>query len=787
MENTSTSRWGRYGRRLVAGVLFVVLFGAGYLVRGMLSGLAESVEPDHAQTAPQEEASLWTCAMHPQIRQPRPGKCPLCGMKLVPVKSSAGGLRQITLSPEVRKLMDIRTVPVERRYVTATVRMVGKVAYDETRLGYITAWVAGRLDRLYVDYTGVTVKKGDHMIYIYSPELYSAENELIQALKSGAPYGGVDLVESTREKLRLLGMTPEQIKEIERRRKPSDHMTIYAPSSGIVIHKTRNAGDYVKVGERIYTIADLSHVWVLLDAYESDLPWIRYGQEVSFTTEAYPGETFVGRVAFIDPVLNDRTRTVKVRVNVPNLQGKLKPDMFVSGVLHSRVAAGGRVVDPGLAGKWISPMHPEVVKDQPGKCDICGMPLVRAEELGYVSARERETEPLVIPRSAALVTGTRAIVYVALPGRKQPTYEGREIVLGPRAGDYYLVRSGLKEGDLVVTNGNFKIDSALQIQAKPSMMTPEGGGGSGHDHGGHGSPAGKKETPGQHVMKVPDAFRHQLHRLDEASQGVATAVEAADLVKTRAAFVAFGKALAAVDAKLVKDHPRMLWDEFAMLLHNDVVEGQDVRELAEAKRVLGLLQDHMRRVRERLGTGHTGHGAHEGHASLPETPIAFQRQAGKLLDAYLALQQALAGDNLGRAQEGIKRLQTALAALNAEVLPELTREAWKKEKVNLDAIVRRLAGAKDLKALRGEFSPLSGVMAVVVRTFGVGDAGPVYQLHCEMALGGRGANWLQQDEKPRNPYFGAAMLECAGEPVKIAGPKHAAPKGHGQKEGHNHD
>ncbi|KHE92689.1 MAG: hypothetical protein SCABRO_01549 [Candidatus Scalindua brodae] len=203
--------------------------------------------------------------------------------------------------------------------------MVGKVDYDETRLGYITAWISGRLDRLYVDYTGVAVKKGDHMVYIYSPELYSTQDELIQVLKRTRKQEGVtsvfpdvaDLLEPVRERLRLWGMTKEQIQEIEESEKPSDHLTVYSPMSGIVIQKNRQEGDYVNTGDRIYTVADLNQVWVMLDAYESDLVWLRYGQEIIFTTEAYPGEEFVGRIAFIDPVLNDKTRTVKVRSMCP--------------------------------------------------------------------------------------------------------------------------------------------------------------------------------------------------------------------------------------------------------------------------------------------------------------------------------------------------------------------------------------------------------------------------------------------------------------------------------------
>jgi Cu(I)/Ag(I) efflux system membrane fusion protein len=280
-------------------------------------------------------------------------------------------------------------------------------------------------------------------------------------------------IESAREKLRLLGLGKEQIEEIEKSGKPSDHLTIYSPTGGVVIEKQAKAGDYVETGKTIYTVADLSKVWVMLDAYELDMPWIRYGQKVEFTVEAYPGEVFSGTISFIDPVLNPRTRTVKLRVNTNNSDLRLKPEMFVRAMVRVKPSADNNIYMPEFAGKWICPMHPDIIKDNEDKCDICGMNLVTAESLGVVTTASEEP-PLVIPASAALVTGRRAVVYVKVPDVNVPTFEGREVVLGPRAGDYYLVKEGLNEGETVVTKGNFKIDASLQIQAKPSMMNPQG-------------------------------------------------------------------------------------------------------------------------------------------------------------------------------------------------------------------------------------------------------------------------------------------------------------------------
>jgi Cu(I)/Ag(I) efflux system membrane fusion protein len=466
-------------------IIILVAFLAGFLIRGGRVTQEKTKVPDTA-TGQSGQQQWWTCSMHPQIRQPKPGKCPICFMDLIPVsqENPQAAEREISFSNEALKLMEIETTPVERKFVEAQIYMVGKVDYDESRVKYITAWVPGRIDRLYVDFTGIRVAKGDHMVYLYSPQLISAQAELLgaaEAKKKLKTDSSEFLIRSTdetlnaaREKLRLLGLIVEQIQEVEKTGQPTDHITITAPIGGIVIEKNANQGMYVDTGTKIYTIADLSQVWVKLDAYESDLVWLRYGQKVEIAVEAYPGEVFKGTISFISPTLDPQTRTIKLRVNVPNPDGKLKPEMFVHAIVRSKVAMGGNVMDPNMAGKWICPMHPSVVKETSGQCDICGMDLVTTESLGYVSAQQPEQAPLVIPATAPLITGKRAVVYVRLPDPNKPSFEGREVILGPRAGDYYIVESGLAEGDTVVTKGNFKIDSALQIQAKPSMMNPQG-------------------------------------------------------------------------------------------------------------------------------------------------------------------------------------------------------------------------------------------------------------------------------------------------------------------------
>ncbi|MGY8695621.1 MAG: efflux RND transporter periplasmic adaptor subunit [Verrucomicrobiia bacterium] len=428
------------------------------------------------------DPTTWTCAMHPQIQQPEPGQCPICGMNLIPLKNDSGsqqGPRTLSMSESSKALADIQTTLIEKRFPEAEIRLVGKLEYDETKVKSLTARFPARIDELFVNFNGVSVKEGQHLARVYSPELLTAQSELLSAYRFSPTSSST---RAAKEKLRLWDLRPEQIEEIIESNQAKDHFELKAPMSGVVVSKNVNEGDYLKTGQALFKIVDLSELWLKLDAYESDLSWLRFGQSIAFSVQSYPGTDFQGRIAFIEPEIDQRTRTVSVRVNVPNTEGKLKPGMFARAIAHSKVAQAGKVYAPEFAGKWISPMHPEIVMDAPGLCSICGMDLVPAEQLGYVQDLD-ETPPLVVPASAVLRTGNRAVVYIEVPNTENPTFEGREIEIGPRAGDIFVVVSGLQEGERVVTNGAFKIDSSLQIQAKPSMMNPEGGGPvPGHNH-----------------------------------------------------------------------------------------------------------------------------------------------------------------------------------------------------------------------------------------------------------------------------------------------------------------
>jgi len=582
------------GWRVIAAI--GVAFLLGFILRGGGDAPAHS-GADHASEA--AAPTIYTCSMHPQIRLQDPqALCPICGMELIPVTGGSdhdGPPRRLSMSESAKALAEIQTAPVERRMVVKDVRLVGMIDYDETRLRTITAWVPGRLDRLYIDYTGVAVKQGAPMANMYSPELLVAQQALLKAEQAYEEMkaSGVDArnlkmqhgtVVALVDRLRLWGLSDEQIEVIRKRKTASDHMTVLSPISGIVIHKHAVEGDYVKVGSRIYAIADLSRVWVYLDAYESDLSWIRYAQEVFFEAEAWPGEVFKGRISFIAPFLDKKTRTVKVRVTVDNGDGRLKPGMFVRARVHSTLVAGGKIVEPFLAGKWISPVHPEVVTDRPGECPICGTPLVSAESLGYVDTTA--TPPLVIPVTAALLTGKRALAYVRVPDADRPTFEGREITLGARTREHYIVLGGLREGERVVVKGNFKIDSALQILARPSMMSP---------------PQSNSATPKLEVREtftssgrgpeIPMAFRREISEVVKAYLAIGKSLHEDQFEAARRGATTLIDALAGTDTGSLDADLRQAWRKRTANLRDGAESMSRATTIEEVRRPFALVSD----------------------------------------------------------------------------------------------------------------------------------------------------------------------------------------------------
>ncbi|MGB1012497.1 MAG: efflux RND transporter periplasmic adaptor subunit, partial [Nannocystaceae bacterium] len=395
----------------------------------------EPAESTSSSNPADAQPTVWTCSMHPQVQQPDPGSCPICGMDLIPLSrdqgNGAGGDNKnlVQLSARAKALAKLRTAPVGRRTDTsAEVRLLGRIEPNESTLKSITAWTGGRIERLHVKVTGQKIRAGQVIATLYSPEVFAAHQDLLVAKKqigrlaaspTSSRQAANAALEAVRQRLRLIGVPDDTLARMERQRKPARSMAIRTPFSGTVIERVATEGAYVSTGAVLYRVANLKKLWVQLDAYESDLPRVSQGQNVRIAIEALPGEVFEGEVTFIEPTLDSRRRTALVRVELDNRDGRLRPGMFAEAT---------------------------------------------------IAARTTGQTPLVVPASAPLFTGRRAIVYVEVADGERLVYAPRTVRLGPRLGSVYPVVAGLAEGERVVIRGAFAVDADLQIRGGNSMM-----------------------------------------------------------------------------------------------------------------------------------------------------------------------------------------------------------------------------------------------------------------------------------------------------------------------------
>jgi Cu(I)/Ag(I) efflux system membrane fusion protein len=493
---------------------------------------------------------VYTCSMHPQVRLDRPGKCPICEMPLIlasPAQSSGDATPMLTLSDHAQAMASVETTPVAYRELSRDLRAVGKIQYNESSLATVTARVDGYAEKLFVNITGVDIRAGDHLVEVYSPDLLVAQQELFIAMQDGKTG---PLVETAKLKLRRWGLTEKQVNDLVESRKVTDRATLYSPIAGTVIEKAIVENSAFKAGDVLYRIANLDTVWSYLDIYEFDLASIRYGQKVELSAEAYPGQVFTGMVTFVEPLLTEQTRTVRVPVHVENSRHALKPGMYVSAIIKTKFGADGRAVPTGVEGKFTCRMHPQILKDAAGTCPVCDMPLEQIPGVGkthvnhggasipetrYLCPMKCEGEkaydkpgncpvcgmklektaspappdkpavpgPLAVPVGAVLDSGTRRIVYVE---KGRGAFEPREVILGARSGDFFPVLEGLTEGERVATRGGFLIDSQFQITGHPSLFYPAGlDAGMGHQHGGAGAAPGTESSTEQSTSKNPAA------------------------------------------------------------------------------------------------------------------------------------------------------------------------------------------------------------------------------------------------------------------------------------------
>lgn len=399
---------------------------------------------------------LYTCSMHPFIIKDKPGTCPICGMELIKKidnapadgtpqtpeqKQQADMLGHVSISPTQRVIANVATVAAKQSTLDKEINAVGIVQYDQSRQAKVTAWISGRIDKLYVTTVGAYVSKNKPVADVYSPDLLATQQEYLLAIKSreqlknspipSISQNGDGLVASSKQRLMLFGVKESQIAELEKAGKPNIRLPIYTPQSGVVIEKMVQQGQYVNTGDPLFNIADLSTVWVEIEVYENEFTNIRIGQRVEIRSQSFPGRPFTGRISFIYPFLDPKTRTVKARVEMPNPGMKLKPDMFVNAIIK--------------------------------------VPLGSA---------------IVVPVTAVIDTGKRQVVWVeASPGMFEP----RDVQVGQQTDDKVQILSGINPGDKVAVSGSYLIDSESQLK---------GGGSVDHSqHTGGAKPEAKGQAP----------------------------------------------------------------------------------------------------------------------------------------------------------------------------------------------------------------------------------------------------------------------------------------------------
>ncbi|TDK41927.1 efflux RND transporter periplasmic adaptor subunit [Algoriphagus formosus] len=399
-------------------VLTTLTLGAfiGWWIKPTESGSVEN--HDHAHEL--ESISLWTCSMHPQVQLTEPGDCPICGMDLIHANSEGNEDNEspvLKMTESSMALAQIQTIQVGSTGGESKLELTGKIQADERESASITAKFPGRIEKLYVSFTGEKVVKGQKLASIYSPELLSAQQELIEASKIKSDFP--EIYQAAKQKLRLWKLSEEQISSVEVAGKIQEQFDVFAEHGGIVMGRNVAVGDYVTTGQALFQIVNLDKVWVILDAYESDLDQIQVGTPIQFTVAGIPNTKFSSKVSFVDPVINPETRVAAVRAELPNGQGKLLPEMFVKA---------------------------EISKNRTGQTTLS------------------------IPRTAVLWSGKRSVVYVKVSNQSPAGFEMREVEIGALQGDNYTVLSGLENGEEIVVNGAFTIDAASQLAGKPSLM-----------------------------------------------------------------------------------------------------------------------------------------------------------------------------------------------------------------------------------------------------------------------------------------------------------------------------
>ncbi|MCJ7466343.1 MAG: efflux RND transporter periplasmic adaptor subunit [Maribacter sp.] len=526
----------------MAGILFV-----GLLLGWVLFGGNKAENAGHDHPTEVSENTIWTCSMHPQIRRSEPGKCPICGMDLIPLETNDGNTNRmaIQMTEDAMKLANIQTMLVGAREANKNVRLNGKIQVDERKLYQQPTHIPGRIEQLNINFTGEKVNRGELLAMIYSPDLVTAQEELLQAnsIKNTQP----ELFEAAKLKLSNWKIGEGTIDKILNTRAIIQRFPITADVSGVVMSKKVEVGDYVDRGMPLYEIADLSSVWVLFDIYETDIPWVKIGDPVTYTVQSFPGETFEGKIKFIDPLIDPETRVASARVEVKNTENRLKPEMFVSGTLQSN--------------------------------------------LGKAAAQE-----IIVPKSAVMWTGERSIVYLKEVVQNKINFTLREVILGPSLGEAYVIKSGLQNGDEIVVNGTFTIDAASQLAGKPSMMDPQGGSVmTGHRHDGvvMPSPMQTSQKAIDYTIPISQEAKEALKPLFTAYFAMKDALTNDQMKEAQRAATEILKGIEGIDMTLFKDESHDVWMGLSSNLKNTMQQLANLKTIAEVRKAFQQISNDM--------------------------------------------------------------------------------------------------------------------------------------------------------------------------------------------------
>jgi len=755
---------------LVVVALAATLLGAGLAkpVRGAVSTFGHWLgfghrHEEHTTAVTGESGALqyYTCGMHPWVILPAPGDCPICHMELTPI-DPAKFTGEITIDPVVVQNMGVRVAPVVTGPLTRTIRTVGTVDYSERAVRDVNVKISGWIEKLHVDFLGAKVEAGDPLFEVYSPELYSAQQEYLLAWRNRerSP-ASRKVLESSRTRLEYFDITDRQIAELQQADAPAKTMTIRSPHTGVVIAKHANEGMKVDPGMQVFRIADLSRVWVLATLYEYQLPYVEKGMKATMSLPYIPGQEFEGEVIYVYPYLEKKTREVQVRLEFDNPDDLLKPGMFASVQLTNTLAA----------------------------------------------------EKTLVPRTAVLDTGERQVAFVS---RGEGKFEPREVRLGVATGNGQIeVISGLKPGEMVVTSGQFLIDSEAKIREALAKMIR---GDMAADQEVSAEVAGASELnelPGPVAAKLTAALENYLEIGDtlaaDTTDGVAEAAgrlateldelvkleipghphfwhkhqdalatarsaafklaDAEDLAAMRLDFAevstafetvlkatgvppSFGREVQVLHCPMYRDEQGgTIWLQAAGDVRNPYF-GSTMLECFDGRKALPV-------------TGHETAPAGQDDTRLkPSLPGAraaalpdeLQGGINQVVKSYLAIQQALTEDRWKDSPAPLKEIKSRAASLADGGVEDLARLAARvRERASIEA--------DNIGGFRSGFSALSDALLALVREFppSAGAVPGLYHAYCPMVK----KNWLQGAEAIRNPYD-PSMLECGSIKQKIA-------------------